>query len=277
VRLVRGEPWSRESGEIIHEAENLIDKGHKEIVITGICIGLWRDNKGRGLSRLVSDLEKIKGDIRFRLSSIEPNHLTDALIDVISAAKNICHHFHIPLQSGSDRVLEIMKRRYNSDRFMRLIGKVRGKMPDAGITTDIICGFPGENTDDHLATMELLRLMAPSRLHVFAYSDREGTLARMMENKVADSLIKERSVELMKLGEGFERSFAESSVGKEIEVLVEEKFSHELLSGYSREYARVILEGFQADRGNLVKIIPGGMFRDTKYLYSSKTQINHIN
>ncbi|MBF0215665.1 MAG: tRNA (N(6)-L-threonylcarbamoyladenosine(37)-C(2))-methylthiotransferase MtaB [Candidatus Omnitrophica bacterium] len=275
VRLVRGEPWSRDTTEIIHEIENLIVKGHKEIVITGICIGLWRDSNGHGLPRLFSDLDKIKGDTRFRLSSIEPNHMTDELIDAVSSSKNICHHFHIPMQSGSDRVLRNMKRRYDSERFMRLIGKVRDKMPAAGITTDIICGFPGETADDHFATKEFLRLIAPSRLHVFAYSDREGTIAQKMQEKVIDSEIKKRSVELISLGDGFEKSFAKRSVGKKIEVLVEEKFSKDLLSGYSREYARVILEGFQTDRGNFVTITPEGMFRDTKCLFSSKAQNYH--
>ncbi|MGB3057157.1 MAG: tRNA (N(6)-L-threonylcarbamoyladenosine(37)-C(2))-methylthiotransferase MtaB, partial [Candidatus Omnitrophota bacterium] len=175
VNLVRGPSRSKDKKDVIEELVRLVGRGYKEIVITGICLGGWKGAGGEKFSDLLRDVDGLTGDFRIRLSSIEPDHIDEDLIDVISGSSRICHHLHIPLQSGSDKILKLMKREYDTGKLEELIAGIRKKIPLVGITMDVICGFPGESDEDFERTLFFIEKVRPTRLHVFSYSDRKGT------------------------------------------------------------------------------------------------------
>jgi threonylcarbamoyladenosine tRNA methylthiotransferase MtaB len=256
VRIVRGPSRSRDKEDILNEIKRLSANGYREIVLTGICLGSWRGKDGGAFSGLVREIEAIDADIRVRLSSLEPDQIDEELLAVISSSRKICRHFHIPLQSGSDRILALMKRRYTAGRFELLVEKIRGIMPDAGITMDIISGFPQETDVDFQATCSFIEKIRPSRLHVFSYSDRKGTLSSSMPGKVGHKVIKDRVEKIIKLGEKLQHDFAASFLGREVSVLIEGKPRGDTLTGYTSEYVQVSLRGFEKSEGEIVKIIP---------------------
>ena len=255
VTLVRGASKSRERAAIIAEAERLVRAGKKEIVLTGICLSAWEGGPGYALPDLIRDLEKIKGDFRLRISSVEPDHVDDDLISAVEGSSRLCRHFHIPLQSGSDRILALMKRKYDTAAFRGTVAKIRQRMPLAGISVDMIVGFPGETDDDFEDTIRFINEIKPSRIHAFIYSDRKGTASYVMENKVPIGVARKRLSELMKTGERAQSDFACAFVGRKIEVLIEQKEHGKVLSGYSGEYVRVGVTGASRSKGELVRCI----------------------
>ena len=254
VNLVRGPSRSKEKNEIIEELKSLIGSGYKEIVLTGICLGAWKGTGGERLSDLVGDIEKAEGDYRIRLSSIEPDHIDDALIESIAASKRICRHLHIPLQSGSSKVLKAMNRKYNPVQFEKLIEKLRNKEPLIGITMDVIVGFPGETEEDFKETFDLISRVKPSRMHVFSYSDRKGTGSFEMKGKVPSGEVKKRSEKLIKLGEKLKSEFSRQFIGKEVEILVEKRSKYNTLEGYTGEYVKVKSVNLSGQEGSLARL-----------------------
>ena len=242
VNLVRGPSQSKEKREIIEEFISLTQAGYKEIVLTGICLGAWKGEEGEELSDLLKEIEKIEGDFRVRLSSIEPNCISDPLIDFIAGSKKACHHLHIPLQSGSDKVLKLMNRRYNASQCKEII-------PLMGITMDVISGFPGETDEDFRETVNFIQEIKPSRMHIFGYSDRKGTPAFEMKDKIPSCKVKTRVKQLIGIGEKLQEDFCSKFVGKEVEVLVEERHT-----GYSGEYVKVTLDDLSGQEGSLVRV-----------------------
>jgi threonylcarbamoyladenosine tRNA methylthiotransferase MtaB len=259
VSIVRGPSVSRDRHQIIQEVSRLIDHGYKEIVLTGVCLGSWKEDKYGGLSSLLREIEKIEGDFRIRLSSIEPNHIDDELIDTISGSNRICRHLHIPLQSGSDRILKLMNRRYDTAKFEQVILKLRNKMPGIGITMDLITAFPGETDMDHLETVNFLKKIQPSRLHVFGYSDRKGTVASRLTDKVARGVKKARSEELIKAGKFAQVLFAGKFIGKFTKVLIESENRTGILMGYNGEYAQVSIKKSGDLIGKIIEVKPFGI------------------
>lgn len=262
VTLVRGASRSRDRAAIIAEAERLVRSGKKEIVLTGICLSAWEGASGDRLSGLICDLGKIKGDFRLRLSSVEPDHVDDDLIAAVEGSSRLCRHFHIPLQSGSDTILALMKRKYDTDAFRGTVSKIRRRMPLAGISVDMIVGFPGETDDDFENTIHFINDIKPSRIHAFIYSDRKGTASYEMGNKVPIGVARKRLSEIMKAGERLQHDFASAFVGREIKVLIEQKEHGEIFSGYSGEYVRVKVAGALRSRGDLVRCIGVDIFKD---------------
>lgn len=254
VNIVRGPSTSRGVDDILEEVGRLAARGYKEMVLTGICLGSWKGPGDKDLAGLLKEIEAIEGDFRIRLSSIEPNHIDDGLIKVISSSPRFCSHFHIPLQSGSDSMLKAMRRGYNRAIFEGLVRRIRAKMPLAGITMDVIVGFPGETDQDFSLTMDFIRKIRPSRLHVFKYSDREGTPSFGMSGKVPSFVAKERVLRLIQEGEELKRAFCLDFIGKEVDVLVEGFSSSGVQEGYSGEYARVRLEGFDKYEGQIIRV-----------------------
>ncbi len=273
VSIVRGPSMSRSEAEVIREFELLVSRGRREIVLTGICLGAWRGEDGRGIADLVENIEALEGDFRVRVSSIEPNYVTDRLISVISSSSRICRHLHIPLQSGSDRILALMKRRYNTEQFRELVKKIRHAMPLAGITMDVITGFPGETEEDFSRTLGFINEIKPSGLHVFGYSDRKGTAAHGMKEKVKPMAVKLRRKELERTAEALKREFAEAFVGKTVDVLIE-KVDGDTATGYTGEYLEARLEGFARKRGDIAKAIIGSVDpRETILVANYREQI----
>ncbi len=239
VGLIRNEIKSKSLSRILREIELLAGNGYNEIVLTGICLGAWRGDRGTGLQDLVKEINLLEGSFRVRLSSIEPNHLNDDLIEEVANSEKFCNHFHLPLQSGSNKVLASMKRPYTVDFFKDRIERARAIMKKPGISLDIIVGYPTELKEDFKKTCLILDDIAPSRLHVFRYSPREETQAYLLGDKVSSWEKSFRSKELISFGEKMQGDFAKSFVGEEVEVLFENREEKGYFYGYTREYVRV--------------------------------------
>ncbi|MDI6731971.1 MAG: MiaB/RimO family radical SAM methylthiotransferase [Candidatus Margulisbacteria bacterium] len=224
VPYARGKTRSKPLKQTLNEAKLLVAAGAKEIVLTGINLGAYgKDLLNISLSNVITAFAKINGLLRLRLSSIEPMYLARELVNTIADAPNVCHSLHIPLQSGDNNTLQAMNRKYSINEFIQLIEHIRNKIPDCGIGTDIIVGFPGETEKAFNNTAKLIKQLKFSRLHVFPYSKREVTSAALLPNQIDLSEIKERVAVLRKIGEGLTKDFAKKHLGKKIEVLIESK------------------------------------------------------
>lgn len=251
VNMVRGPSVSRNENEIYSEIRRLHSRGYNEIVLTGICLGSWRGEDGRKLSDVVKGIDELEGNFRIRLSSLEPNHIDADLINSVANSSKICDHFHIPLQSGSDSVLGRMARRYDTLQFKELISNIRNYLPNAGITFDIIVGFPGETENELHETLKFLDSINPSRLHVFKYSDRKGTPASKMQGKINAAIAKSRVDKVINRGEYFHRAFCQSFINKEVTILIE-SITNDIVSGYTAEYVRAETSAKNARKGELI-------------------------
>ncbi|MFA4967386.1 MAG: radical SAM protein [Candidatus Margulisiibacteriota bacterium] len=243
----REKPYEKRSSlaEISKEAHALVESGAREIILTGINLGAW----GK-LSPLINELSKINNLFRIRLSSIEPQYVSDELIRTIANNPKVCHHLHIPLQSGDDKILKLMNRKYNVAEYAALIDKIRNSVPDCGITTDVITGFPGEGEKEFRNTVETIEKIGFSRLHVFTYSKRDLTAAAKMTGQVEVGIKKERYALLNGLRAKLMRTFAEKYIEKEVEILVERKGE-----GLTSNYIRVRFDDTNDSSGKLHRLI----------------------
>lgn len=239
IPYVRGSVRSKNFETVIKEAKLLTQKGHKEIVLTGIHTGHYMDN-GYDLTDLINELSKIEDLLRIRISSIEITELNDKFLNMLSTNKKVCDHLHIPLQAGSDEILEKMNRKYDLKYYEEKIKKIRMIRPDISITTDIIVGFPYETDKLFNETLEFSRKMSFSKIHVFPYSIRLGTSAANMPNQVDESIKKERVKKLMDLSEIMEKEYYNKFVGKELDILVEE-CDNNVSIGHSSNYLMIRL------------------------------------
>jgi len=254
VPYLRGPSRSRASGEILEEAAQLGRAGYKEIVITGIHLGQFGlTGKDISFPELLQEISVIKGIERIRLSSIDSYDLSDESIEQLSKIDKLCEHFHMPLQSGDDRVLSAMKRRYDTLLFKSRVESLRNAFDQPGITTDIIVGFPGETDREFENTLAFVEETGFSRIHIFTYSDRPGTLANEIESKVKPEKARKRYSRLEKVAEANALKFAESFCKQEVEVLVE-SVSGSVLKGYSRRYIQSTLKG-QVEKGEIVRML----------------------
>ncbi len=256
VRIVRGKSRSRIPGDVIEECGNLTEAGVKEIVLTGICLGSYgKDISGEtDLSSLVSDLCRIKGKWRLRLSSIEPKDVTDSLLSQFKNQDKLCRHLHLPFQSGDDDILRMMKRPYTRGDYLKTVRDIKNTVPGASITTDIMVGFPGETEAMFKNTVDFLKKVKPLRIHVFPYSKRIGTAAYRLKDEVNPEIKEKREKDVIKLGEARYDDFVMSCVGTEVNVLIEHKKTPDgLLQGYTDTYIKVLLNGSDSFMGNLIK------------------------
>ncbi|MHB8962289.1 MAG: tRNA (N(6)-L-threonylcarbamoyladenosine(37)-C(2))-methylthiotransferase MtaB [Saccharofermentanales bacterium] len=241
IPFARGRVRSRDEETILREARELASGGYREIVLTGIHICSYGADRGRNseaLAELVLALDGIDGIDRIRLGSLEPDSVTPAFIAKITASEKLCPHFHISLQSGSDGVLARMNRRYDSAGFRQTVARLRTRIPDATITTDIIAGFPGETETEHAESLKFCEEMNFMNMHVFKYSKRDGTKAAGMKDAVPAEVIGSRSKELIVLSSVMRRSHFAASVGKRFQVLAETVDSREA-TGYTQNYMPV--------------------------------------
>ena len=238
IPLARGRSRNPEISSIISEAEKIAGRGVKEIVLTGVNIGDFGKSIRNSFAALLKELVKVQGIERFRISSIEPNLLTDELIEMTAMSEKILPHFHIPLQSGCNKILGLMRRRYTRDAFADRIKMVRGKMPLAGIGADVIVGFPGESVNDFEDTYSFLQEMSLTYLHVFTFSERPGTIAEKLPEKVSHIEKESRSKRLIALSENKNREFYKLNIGQITNVLFEKNHSKGLITGFTPNYLR---------------------------------------
>ena len=239
IHYARGSSRNMPIAELVAEAEKVAESGLKEIVITGINTGDFGRTTGEKFIDLLRALNEVEGIERYRISSIEPNLITDEIIEFCAASPKFQHHFHIPLQSGSDRILGLMRRRYTSAKFADRIEKVRSIMPDAFIGIDVITGFPGETEEDFQQTYDLLARLKPSFLHIFPFSERPGTPAVDMPDKVPSYISTQRVARLEELSDALHYDFCAQGVGCEMDVLFESTMRGGMMYGYTGNYIRV--------------------------------------
>jgi len=240
VRLARGKPVSRPLTDILSEARMLIQNGFQELVLTGVNIGCWQP----GLPKLISSLAALPGKFRLRLSSIEPQHLSDELIQTIGqVGERICPHLHLPLQSGDDVILRAMRRTYTVQQFKQQVDRLRAVRPDIVLTGDVIVGFPGESREAFANSCKLVQESNMIRLHVFPFSARPGTEAANLPGQLVSREITTRAKELRNLGKALAHAYRQSRVGTRTTVLIEEDQGGNVWSGTTETYDRAHIIG----------------------------------
>jgi threonylcarbamoyladenosine tRNA methylthiotransferase MtaB len=242
IPLARGESRSDTIESVVKQAEEIAASGIKEIVLTGVNIGDFGIRNGKREDKffdLVKALNEVDGINRIRISSIEPNLLSTEIIEFVAQSNKFVPHFHIPLQSGSNKILGLMKRRYRRELYVERVAAIKNIMPDCCIGVDVIVGFPGETREDFLDTYEFLNNLNISYLHVFTYSERENTPANEMEGVVSPAERAERSKMLHILSDKKRRAFYAQEVGKIAEVLFEGDLKEGFMHGFTRNYVKV--------------------------------------
>ena len=252
IPIARGRSRNPEIPQVIREAAEIAGRGVKEIVLTGVNIGDFGKSTGESFFGLLSELTKVNGIERIRISSIEPNLLTDEIIHLAATNEKILPHFHIPLQSGSDRILGLMRRRYSTEVFGNRVKMIRDMLPNAGIGADVIVGFPGESASDFEDTCSFLNEMPLSYLHVFSFSERPGTAAEKLPGKVSAQEIAARSKTLILLSENKNLEFCKLNIGLITSVLFEKSSVEGMISGFTSNYLRVGYP-WQAKLANKIK------------------------
>ena len=239
IPYLRGRVRSRKSDEIIEEVIALESKGYKEIAFSGINVGTYKCEKNGDLTALLKLLLEKTSIIRFRLSSIEPNLITDEMIELMANNERLCDYFHIPLQHGSDKILKLMNRKYTTEEFTNVVQKIQNKIPNICIGADAIVGFPDEDGSDFENMHKFIEKMKFSYLHIFRYSKREGTKAAKMKNQVSDIDKKTRSKKLHKLGDSLKANYIKRFLNKELKVLFEQKMEDNFWGGNSENFIYV--------------------------------------
>lgn len=242
IPYARGNISSRDMESIKNEAKRLAENGYKEIVLTGIHVSSYgKDLKnGTSLIDVIEEVAKTDGIERIRLSSMEPRHITREFLERMKATKKACDHFHLSLQSGSDDILKAMNRKYDTKIFKEKVDLIREVFPNAGLTTDIIVGFPTETDENHIETKNFVKDIKFAKTHLFKYSKRDGTKAATMKPEVDGNIKKERLKELEEIEQVNKREFLEKQIGKTLSVLFESKSDMDgYKSGYSTNYLRV--------------------------------------
>ena len=260
IPWARGLMRSRDPEEVVRQAQQLVDAGYQEIVLTGIHTGGYgEDLKNYNLAQLLRDLEsKVKGLKRLRISSIEASQLTDEVIDVLHQSDIVVRHLHIPIQSGSDTVLKRMRRKYTMEFFADRLTRLRKALPELAITSDVIVGFPGETEEEFMETYDFINEHGFSELHVFPYSQRTGTPAARMENQVDETVKNERVHRLISLNDQLAKEYASRFEGELLEIIPEElsggNADSPTVEGYTDNYLKVVIPGDESLIGKIVKV-----------------------
>ncbi|MEE1130846.1 MAG: tRNA (N(6)-L-threonylcarbamoyladenosine(37)-C(2))-methylthiotransferase MtaB [Caryophanon sp.] len=261
IPWARGLMRSRDPQEVIRQAQQLVDAGYLEIVLTGIHTGGYgQDFKDYNLAQLLRDMEaQVKGLKRLRISSIEASQLTDEVIEVLKESNIVVNHLHIPIQSGSDTVLKRMRRKYTMEFFSERLRKLEDALPDLAVTSDVIVGFPGETEEEFMETYNFIKDHQFSELHVFPFSPRTGTPAARMEDMfVAEDVKNERVHRLISLNDQLAKQYASRFEGDVLEVIPEERFkdadNENLYVGYTSNYLKIVFEGTEDMIGQLTKV-----------------------
>lgn len=241
IPYAKGRVRSRKPESVITEIKAIVEKGIKEVVITGIHVasyGLDFENSNIRLIDLLEKINQIEGLKRIRLGSLEPNIITDEFVERLKNLDKICEHFHLSLQSGCNETLKRMNRKYSAEDFEKVVQRLRNAFPNVMLTTDIIVGFPAETDEEFNTTYEYLKKIQFYKMHVFKYSQRKGTRAAIMPNQVDSKIKEERSRKLIELSNNNEKKFLEKYIGKEVEVLFEQE-DDVYIKGHTSNYILV--------------------------------------
>ncbi|MBR4739352.1 MAG: MiaB/RimO family radical SAM methylthiotransferase [Bacteroidales bacterium] len=269
IPYARGRSRSATIEETLCMARRIADQGAKEVVLTGVNTGTFGQQHGETLLDLLHGLDQIEGILRYRISSIEPNLLTDEMIDFVAHSRAFLPHFHIPLQAGSDHVLQLMHRRYDTALYRAKLERIKAVMPDACIAADVMAGFNGENEEEFAKTLNFLEAIPISYLHVFTYSDRPGTAALRLPEKIPVATRHEHTERLLMLSEHKHKAFIDSQLGKTRPVLWEStphsnnqainpSDNPTLMEGWTDNYIRVS-RPYDASRINTVEEVTLGL------------------
>ena len=240
IPYTRGRVRSKNKEDVIKEVSRLVKDGYKEIVLTGIHTGRYGIDINSSLYELLCELVKIPNIYRIRLSSIEINEVTPEIIDLYKNNKIMARHLHVPLQSGSNKILKLMNRRYNKEEFMKMIDKLR-EIEDISLTTDLIVGFPNETDDDFEETMDTLKKIHFTKIHTFPYSRRRGTVADKMDGHISGDIKKKRVHEVIELSNEYENEYYKSKIGKVYDGVVE-RHNNGLVVVHTSNFIPVIID-----------------------------------
>ena len=270
IPYVRGHVRSKAHEKVINEAKALIKNGHKEIVLTGIHTGHYHDGN-YSFADLLKDLVKLDGLKRLRISSIEITEINSEVMDVIQNSDVLVNHMHIPLQSGSDEILKQMNRKYDKKYFIDKIQKLKQIKPDMNVTTDVIVGFPGESDEQFEESVRTIKEVGFTKLHVFPYSDREGTKASSMPNKINGAVKKMRVKQLLELSKNLETNYMNKHLGKEV-IFIPEVYEDGYLIGHTSNFLLIKAKG---DKSLLTKEVTVKISKvEYPYLISSVKVLN---
>lgn len=255
IPYARGKLKSRLQKDAVEEIKKLVSQGYREVVLTGIHLGNYGKDlhDGTSLATLVAELVKIPDLLRIRLGSVESVELSDELISIIKNEPKVCRHLHLPIQSGSDAVLKGMNRHYRLSQFKALIAVLREKVPGIALTTDLIVGFPGETEENFLETLDTLKELKFSGIHVFPYSRRTGTPAATYPNQVSSEVKKERVHRVQELEKEIACAYRSQFMGKVVHVLAEE-IKNGYFEGLTGEYIRVSIKDSHIERGHMYPV-----------------------
>lgn len=253
----RGRSRSAGTEQVIREFDTLVAAGCPEIVLTGIHVGMYGTDLGAGVSLtgMIETLLPRRGQTRIRLSSIEPNEITDGIIGFLG--NGVCRHLHLPLQSGDDRILAVMKRKYTASHYLDLLQRVAGRVPDIALGADVIVGFPGEGDEEFQRSLRLVQSAPLTHLHVFSYSPRPGTPAAAMPCQVPEAVKKERSELIRQAASQKNLAFRRNYIGRELQAVIENKQDNtsKLFFGLTDNYIRVLVSGARREHiGRLINI-----------------------
>ena len=239
IPAVRGPVRSMPLEQVREEAGRLAKAGYRELIVTGIHLASYGRERGERLIDAIQAVHDVPGVDRVRLGSLEPVVVTEDFCRALAAMSRLCPQFHLSLQSGSDTVLARMKRRYTAEEYLRAVELLREYLPGCALTTDVLCGFPGETDEEAAETLRFVEKAAFARIHVFPYSRRSGTMADRMPNQVPQAVKNRRAQELIALGNKLEASYAKELIGQDAEVLFEQPAGDGLCEGYTKTYVRV--------------------------------------
>ncbi len=252
IPLARGKSRNMPISQIVDQAKAIASQNVKEIILTGVNTGDFGKSSGETFLELIQQLDRVEGIERFRISSIEPNLITPEMVDFVAQSAKFLPHFHIPLQSGSNRILALMRRRYRRELFAERIELIRSRMPDTFFGVDVIVGFPGETDDDFSDAFRFIEQVKPSFLHIFPYSERPNTPATEFEGKVSPKVVKQRVTLLTELSDRLHKEFFLKHIGQIRPVLVESSRKGDYMFGFTDNYIKV---GIPFDKGHAGKVV----------------------
>lgn len=255
IPYARGRVRSRKKDNIIAEVRRLAANGYKEFVFSGIHVASYGKDLGNtDLLDIISSVHSIEGVERIRIGSIEPSVITDKFVSELSEIPEFCPHFHISLQSGCDKTLKAMNRKYTADEYMKAVCAVRDNLENSAVSTDIMVGFSGETDEDFIKSCDFVKKVGFSKLHVFPYSVRKGTRAEKFDGKIPNAEKDRRCAEMIKIGNEMNKKFMNSQIGLDTDVLFERACGNGLYEGFTKNYVKVIKKSETDISGKILRV-----------------------